>query len=55
VSYVVHQRTHEIGTRVALGAPRKEIGWLIMQQGVGIAALGLAIGLGVGLIAIDFV
>ena len=51
MSYVVRQRTHEIGTRVALGATRKDIVWLIMQQGVGIAALGTAIGLAVGLAA----
>ena len=51
MSYVVRQRTHEIGTRVALGATRKDIVWLIMQQGVGIAALGTAIGLAVGLVA----
>jgi hypothetical protein len=51
MSYVVRQRTHEIGTRVALGATRKDIVWLIMQQGVGIAALGTALGLAAGLVA----
>jgi predicted permease len=51
MSYVVRQRTREIGTRVALGATRSDILWLVMRQGVGIAAVGTAIGLVVGLAA----
>jgi ABC-type antimicrobial peptide transport system permease subunit len=37
MSCVLRQRTHQIGTRVALGATREDIVWVIMQQGVGIA------------------
>ena len=51
MSYVVRQRTYEIGTRVALGATGQDIVWLIMQHGVKIAALGTTIGLAVGLAA----
>jgi predicted permease len=51
MAYVVKQRTREIGTRVALGASRRDIVWLVMKQGAVIAAVGVAIGLGAGLSA----
>jgi putative ABC transport system permease protein len=51
MSYVVRQRTREIGTRIALGATRLDILWLVMRQGVVIAGLGTAIGLLGGLLA----
>jgi putative ABC transport system permease protein len=51
MSYVVRQRTREIGTRIALGATRFDIVWLIMRQGAGIAMIGAVTGLVVGLIA----
>jgi putative ABC transport system permease protein len=51
MAYAVRQRTREIGTRIALGAGRSEILWLVMRQGAMIAGLGTAIGLGQGLAA----
>jgi len=51
MSYVVRQRTREIGTRIALGATRLDILWLVMRQGVAIAGFGTAIGLLGGLLA----
>jgi ABC-type antimicrobial peptide transport system permease subunit len=42
-------RTAEIGMRVALGANRRDIVRLILGQGVRIAMLGLAIGLGLAM------
>jgi len=51
MSYVVRQRTREIGTRVALGATSRDIVWLIMRQGAEIAAAGKVVGLVVALIA----
>ena len=45
VSYVVVQRTSEIGLRMALGAERPEILWLILKQGLGMAVPGTAVGL----------
>jgi len=51
MSYVVRQRTREIGTRVALGATRGDIAWLVMRQGIRIAAVGTGVGLVAGLIA----
>ena len=44
ISYSVAQRTQEIGIRVALGAARKEVLTMIMRQGLGFAAIGLAVG-----------
>jgi putative ABC transport system permease protein len=51
MSYVVRQRTREIGTRVALGATRGDILWLIMRQGASIALAGAVIGIGAGVLA----
>lgn len=45
VSYVVAQRTSEIGLRMALGAQRRDVLWLIVSQGIGMAAAGAAAGL----------
>ncbi|HXY09433.1 MAG TPA: ABC transporter permease [Terriglobales bacterium] len=45
VSYVVVQRTSEIGLRMALGAQRPKILWLILKQGLDMAAVGTAVGL----------
>jgi putative ABC transport system permease protein len=39
-----------IGTRVALGATRRAIGWMVMRQGAAMMTAGLAIGLGAGLV-----
>jgi len=47
VSYVVGQRTQEMGVRIALGAQRGEVLRLVLRQGVAMAALGVGIGLAV--------
>jgi ABC-type lipoprotein release transport system permease subunit len=44
LSYVVAQRTQEIGIRVALGASRGQISRLIMREGVRPVIEGLAVG-----------
>jgi ABC-type antimicrobial peptide transport system permease subunit len=44
-SYVVAQRTREIGIRLALGARRSNIMWLVLRDGARVTAFGLAIGL----------
>jgi putative ABC transport system permease protein len=50
VSYTVTRRLPEIGVRIALGARRSQIVTLITGRGVGLAAVGLALGV-VGAVA----
>jgi predicted permease len=45
ISYVVNERTHEIGIRIALGAERSNILKMILRQGLGLAIAGAAVGL----------
>jgi hypothetical protein len=49
VSYVVSQRTREIGVRVALGASSFDILRLVVRDGLRLTLIGLAIGLLVSL------
>ena len=51
LSYIVTQRTAEIGIRVALGAQRGEVLRLMLSDGLRPVAAGLLLGLGAGLIA----
>src|SRR6185312_6735844 len=44
-SYLVGQRTHEIGVRLALGAQRQQIFQLVVSQGAKMALAGAAIGI----------
>ncbi len=45
LAYRTQLRTHEIGIRVALGAGRRDVLWLILRQGLGLAAIGIALGI----------
>lgn len=45
MSYAVSARTQEIGVRLAVGADRGDMIWLILRQVVRLTAVGLAIGL----------
>src|ERR1051326_437584 len=44
LSYVVAQRTQEIGVRMALGAGRTDVLKLVVVQGIRLAVVGVAIG-----------
>ena len=45
ISYVAGERTREMGIRMALGAQRRDILWLILRQGGTLAVVGVAVGL----------
>ncbi len=44
LSYMVAQRTHELGLRMALGAQREDVLALVMRRGLHLARLGLVLG-----------
>jgi predicted permease len=46
LSHLVLQRTHEIGVRLALGAQPLTVAKLVIGEGLGLAAGGVAVGLG---------
>jgi len=49
MSYVITRRTNEIGIRMALGAERSQVLWLVMRESLWLVALGVAIGVPVAL------
>ena len=51
LSYVVSQRTREIGLRIAVGARRGEVMRLVLRRGLSLAVLGVALGLVAALFA----
>jgi predicted permease len=49
MSYVVAGRTREMGVRIALGAKRRDVMFLIVKQGMLLTVMGLGVGLVVAL------
>jgi ABC-type antimicrobial peptide transport system permease subunit len=45
ISYLAGQRTHEIGIRMALGAERRDVLWMVLGDGAKMTLVGVAIGL----------
>ena len=44
MAFVVARRTREIGLRMALGAPRAQVVWMVMRETLWLVVIGLAIG-----------
>lgn len=44
VTHLVSQRTAELGIRMAMGAQRAEVLWLVLRQGLAVTLIGLAVG-----------
>jgi predicted permease len=51
MAYVVRQRTHEIGIRLALGAQMANVMTLVIRQGMAVCIAGAVVGLGLGFAA----
>lgn len=49
LSYMVAQRTHEIGVRIALGAPRSGVIGMIVRGALGMTIVGLAAGIAIAI------
>jgi macrolide transport system ATP-binding/permease protein len=55
MSYAVARRTGEIGIRMALGAQRPKIIWMVLREVLALTAIGLLIGFGASRLTTKFV
>jgi len=55
LTYVVTQRTRELGVRLALGAQKRQLIWLVMRRAVVILAAGSAVGLALSFAATQII
>lgn len=55
ISYTVSRRTAEIGVRMALGAARGRVLWMVLRYTLGLISAGLAIGIPFAVVLTRFV
>jgi putative ABC transport system permease protein len=55
MNFSVTDRFHEIGIRVALGASRARVVWLVLSYGIRVASAGLILGVGGALAAMRII
>jgi predicted permease len=55
LSYRTNRRTAEIGTRMALGAQRGQMLWMVMRESLLISCIGTAVGLPLAIVSARFV
>jgi ABC-type antimicrobial peptide transport system permease subunit len=55
LAYRTQLRTHEIGIRMALGAGRRDVLWLVLRQGLRLAFPGIALGLVLSIVLTHFI
>jgi ABC-type antimicrobial peptide transport system permease subunit len=49
MSYGIARRTNEFGVRMAMGANRGDVLWMVLREALWVAAVGVAIGIGLAL------
>ena len=54
LSYRTNRRTAEIGTRMALGAQRPQMLWMVMRESLLISCVGTAVGLPLAILCVRF-
>ncbi len=50
IAHAVGRRTREIGIRMAVGANRKTIIWMVLRRGLTLASIGVAVGLPIAVV-----
>lgn len=50
ITFMVNERTHEIGVRLALGAPRRDVMRMVLAQGVRLTGMGALLGVAIALV-----
>jgi ABC-type antimicrobial peptide transport system permease subunit len=49
ISYAMHQRVQEIGIRMALGAQRSQVIWMVLRESMRITGIGVVLGIAASL------